>query len=487
MTTMTPTANPLKGGLQFRKLSDEKLDRIHAASLQILESTGVRLYEKQALALLQSKGVTVEDGNRVRIPAHLVEWALSTAPRRTVLYDRQGREAMNMEGHNMFYGTGSDCPNVIDLRTGQRRPGVLQDVVDATVVCDALPNIDFLMSFCIANDLSPQTYDRHQMSAMLMHSVKPILFVTLDFAGCVDAVRMAEAVAGGAEALQSKPLCACYINVSSALRHNEEALQKLLFMAEKGLPTTYTPVVLRGATGPITPAGAIALANAGELAGLVISQIKREGAPVILTGGVNDMLEMRTTIDCYADPTNRVMLVEMAHRYGLPIFGLTGCSDSKLPDEQAAAEAALSILLESLAGAQMAHDVGYLDSGMINSIEQIVICDEIIAYTKHFMKEVEVNEETLALDVINQIGPDGDFISSKHTRRHFREDWYPQLFERRNYDGWRKAGEKTMRQRAQEKALKILEEHKPEPLPQDIQDTLNEVVAQADASWPGSN
>ena len=200
---------------------------------------------------------------------------------------------------------------------------------------------------------------------------------------------------------------------------------------------------------------------------------------MILTGGVNDMLDMRTAIDAYSDPTNRVMLVELAHRYGLPIFGLTGCSDSKLPDQQAAAEAALSILLESLAGAQMAHDVGYLDSGMTNSIEQIVICDEIIAYTKHFMKELEVNDETLALDVIDKIGPDGEFISSPHTLRHFREDWYPKLFERRNYEAWKNAGGKTLRQRAQEKALDILEHHTPEPLPADVQKRIDQIVDQA--------
>jgi trimethylamine--corrinoid protein Co-methyltransferase len=478
MTNMSNT-NLFLSGLQFRKLSDDKLERIHAASLEILERTGVRLFESEALELLKSKGARVEDGNQVHIPSHLVEWALSTAPKQTVLYNRHGQEAMCLEGNRTFYGTGSDCPNVIDLHNWERRPGTLQDIVDATTVCDALPNIDFLMSFCIANDLDPQTYDRHQMRAMLAYSTKPILFVTLDFSGCVDAIRMAEAVAGGAQALQARPLCACYINVSSALRHNEEALQKLLFMAEKGLPTTYTPVVLRGATGPVTAAGAIALANAGELAGLVISQIKREGAPLILTGGVNDMLDMRTSIDCYSDPTNRVMLVEMAHRYGLPIFGLTGCSDSKLPDEQAAAEAAFSILLESMAGAQMAHDVGYLDSGMTNSIEQVVICDELISYTKHFMQEVEVNEETLALDVIHQTGPDGDFLSSKHTRKHYREDWYPQLFERRNYDGWKKAGGKTLRERAHEKALDILERHQPEPLPAGVLAELDQVVSQA--------
>jgi trimethylamine--corrinoid protein Co-methyltransferase len=468
-----------QGSLQFRKLSDEKLDKIHGASLEILERTGVRLYEPRAVELLKHKGANVEAGNRVRIPRTLVEWALSCAPKQTTLYNRHGEEAMVLKDNNTYYGTGSDCPNVIDLRTGERRPGTLLDIVEATTVCDALPNIDFLMSFCIANDLDPQTYDRHQMRAMLTHSIKPILFVTLDFAGCLDAIHMAEAVMGGEAGLQARPLCACYINVSNALRHNQEALQKLLFMADKALPTTYTPVVLRGGTGPVTAAGAIALANAGELAGLVIAQIVREGTPVILTGGVNDMLEMRTAIDCYSDPTNRVMLVELAHRYGLPIFGLTGCSDSKEPDQQAAAEAALSILLESLAGAQMAHDVGYLDSGMTNSIEQVVICDEIIAYTKHFMQEVEVNEETLALDLIEDVGPDGDFMSAQHTRRHFKEDWYPQLFERRNYDGWKKAGAKSLRVKAREKALDILEHHQPEPLSSKIEREVDEIIARA--------
>jgi trimethylamine--corrinoid protein Co-methyltransferase len=467
------------GAPLLRKLSDHQLERLHHASLEILERTGVRLYEPEALELLKKKGVAVEEENRARIPADLVEWALDVAPKSTTLYNRQGQAAVVLEGKNVYFGTGSDCPNVIDLRTGERRPGTLQDIVEATTVCDALPNIDFLMSFCIAHDLPSDTYDRHQMWAMLANSTKPILFVTLEFEGCVDAVHMAEAVAGGADALQRKPLCACYINVSSALRHNQEALQKLLFMADKGLPSTYTPVVLRGASGPVTAAGAIALANAGELAGLVIAQLKREGAPVILTGGVNDMLDMRTSLDCYADPTNRVMLVELAQRYGLPIFGLTGCSDSKQPDEQAAAEAAFSILLETLAGAQLAHDVGYLDSGMTNSIEQVVICDELIAYTRQFMKTTEVNDETLALDVIDKVGPDGNFMATQHTHKHFREDWYPRLFERRNYDTWEKDGAKTMRQRAKEKALDILENHRPEPLPSDVLEEIDQIVERA--------
>jgi trimethylamine--corrinoid protein Co-methyltransferase len=458
---------------QFRKLSGDQLAHLHNASLEILDRTGVCLYDREALDLLKKAGIKVSEENRVRIPPGLVEWALSTAPKRVVLCDRNGQRVMPLERNNVFFGPGSDCPYVLDHRTGERRRGTLRDIEETIRVCDALPNIDFLMSICIASDLEQETADRHQMHAMLANSTKPILFVTTEFEGCVDVVAMAQIVAGGEEQLRRNPLCACYINVTNPLRHNAEALQKLLFLTERGLPTTYTPVVLRGISGPVTAAGAIALANAGELAGLVLAQLKREGAPVILTGGVNDMLDMRTMGDVYGAPENRVMLVELAHYYGLPIFGLAGASDSKLPDEQAAAEAAFSLILEAMAGAQMVHDVGYLEGGMCNSLEQIVICDELINYVKRFMQGLVVNEETLALDVIDQVGPHGDFLGTTHTNRHFREDWYPKLFDRNNFDGWLADGAKTLRQRAVERVDEILAEHQPQPLPQDVQDKLN--------------
>ena len=464
---------------QFHKLSGDQVERIHNASLEILDRTGVCLYEPEALDLLKKAGVVVSEENRVRIPPGLVEWALSVAPKRVVLCDRSGRRVMPLERNNVFFGPGSDCPNVLDHRTGERRLGTVQDIVEGIRVCDALPNMDFLMSICIASDVEQQVADRHQMRAMLMNSTKPILFVTTGFEGCVDAVEMAQIVAGGEKGLRRNPICACYINVTSSLRHNAEALQKLLFMAARGLPTTYTPLVLRGISGPVTAAGAIALANAGELAGLVLAQLKQEGAPVILTGGVNDMLDMRTMRDVYAAPENRVMLVELAHYYGLPIFGLAGASDAKLPDEQAAAEAAFSLILETLCGAQMVHDVVYLEGGMCNSLEQMVICDELIHYVKRFMQGLEVSEETLALDVIDEVGPHGDFLGTKHTQRHYREDWYPQLFDRNGFESWAAAGGKTLRQRASERVEEILAEHEPEPLPPDVQRRIDEVVSRA--------
>jgi trimethylamine--corrinoid protein Co-methyltransferase len=368
---------------------------------------------------------------------------------------------------------------VIDVHTGERRQGTLQDIIDGIRVCDALPNIDFLMSLNLASDIPQDHADLYQMQAMLLNSVKPILFVTTDFEGCVTAVKMAEIVAGGADALRRNPLCALYINVTAPLVHNEEALRKLLFMAEKGLPTTYTPVVLRGANGPITPVGALAYANAGELAGLVLAQLKREGAPVLLSGGTQDMLDMRTMLDIYASPQNRVLCVEMAHYYGLPIFGLGGASDSKVPDQQAAAEVAFSLLTETLAGTHLVHDVGYLEGGMTNSLEMIVMADEMIRWVKEFMRGEIVDDETLALDWIDQVGPGGDFLALEHTRSHFREDWYPSLFNRKNYDSWAADGKLSLRDRAREKVKTILADHQPYPLPKDIIEAIQAIIDSA--------
>lgn len=473
-TVQRPGGSPF-----FRKLSDEQLARMHAASLEILERTGVRLHLQEAVDLLKDAGASVSEGNRVRIPPGLVEWALEVAPRSVTLFNRHGEAVMPLEGYNVFYGPGSDCPNVIDFRTGERRPGMLQDIVEGIRVCDALENIDFVMSLNLAGDKPQEHADLYQMHAMLTNTVKPILFVTNEFEGCIHAVEMAERVRGGAGSLRENPLIALYINVTAPLVHNEEALQKLLFMAEKDLPTTYTPVVLRGASGPITPAGAVAYANAGELAGLVLAQLKREGAPVILSGGTQDMLDMRSMLDVYAAPENRVLCVEMAHYYGLPIFGLGGASDSKQPDEQAAAEAAFSLLLETMAGSHLVHDVGYLEGGLTNSLEMIVMADEMIAWVKRFMQPVDVDEETLALDVIDQVGLDDDFLGADHTHVHFREDWYPDLFNRQNHETWTSSGSQTLRTRAAARLEDILQSHQSEPLPAGIKAGLQTIIDRA--------
>ncbi|MCD6271427.1 MAG: trimethylamine methyltransferase family protein, partial [Deltaproteobacteria bacterium] len=219
---------------------------------------------------------------------------------------------------------------------------------------------------------------------------------------------------------------------------------------------------------PITIAGAMAANYAGVLAGLVLSQLKREGAPFIIPGWGGNMLDMKTMVQPYADPQKRGQAIDFGHYLGLPMFSLAGCSESKLVDQQAAAEAALTLYSDVLFGGNLIHDVGYLESGLSGSLSQLVICNEILSWLEAFMKGIEINEETLALDVIDEIGPDGQYLDHPHTVKHFRERWYPKLFERSNYDGWKKKGETSLGERAIGNVDKILAEHKPEPLPDDI-------------------
>jgi trimethylamine--corrinoid protein Co-methyltransferase len=321
--------------------------------------------------------------------------------------------------------------------------------------------------------------DRYQMNAMLNHTSKPIMYVTTDLAGCEDAVELAEIVVGGARALQERPLAACYINVTNALQHNEEALQKLLYLSGKGLPATYIPVALGGITAPITLAGNMAIWHAGSMVGLVLSQLNRAGAPFITSGWGASALDMRTTVSPYTEPEKQFIAQELAHQYGLPMFAFGGFSDSKVVDQQAGIEAALTLMSNILAGSHLVHDLGYLESGLTGSLVQLAICDELIEWIQIALGDIEVNDETLARDLIHEVGPDGDFLNTKHTLNHYRSRWYPTLMERDNYSGWQNKGRLDLGQRAAKRVDQILSEHKPEPLPENVQKELQAVVQRA--------
>lgn len=459
-----------------RKLSDDQCQKLYWACLEILEHTGVRMYEQEAVDLLKKAGASVTDGNRVHIPGWLVEKAFSTVPKSVTLCDRDGNRVIRAEGHRSYFGTGSDCLHILDHRTGEYRNSVLQDIVEGMTVCDALEHIDFVMCMFLPSDVPQNIMDRYQMEAMLNNTAKPIIFVTTELTGCVDAVEMAEVVAGGSKELKRNPIAACYINVTTGLRHNKEALQKLLYLSGKGLPLTYVPSAQGGMTAPVTIAATMAVNNAGVLAGLVLSQLKREGAPFIMPGWGGNMLDMKTTVQPYSDPEKRAQAIDFAHYLGLPSFSLAGCSESKLVDQQAAAEAALTLFTDALFGGNLVHDVGYLESGLCGSLPQLVICDEILSWLEAFMVGIEISDESLTLDIIHEIGPDGQHIDSNHTLENYRKRWYPKLFERANYDGWKAKGSKDLCERATGQVNKILAEHKTELLPKDMANAVHAIV-----------
>lgn len=457
------------------RLNEEGRGRIHAASLEILERIGVRLDLPEAIDLLKAAGAWVTEDSLVHIPSGLVEQALASAPKQVTLYNRQGEPAMVLGRGQCYYGPGSDCLNIIDHRSGERRKPILKDVVEGAILCDALEDIDFVMSMVLPGDVDQDCADTFQAQAMLAHTSKPLLLVSYETGGLAGAVEMAEAVAGGERALCEKPILTCYINVVSGAVHNAAGLQKLLYLANKGLPAIYIPGSNAGVTSPASLAGAVALDNAGVMVGLVLSQLKRSGTPYIWSAMDSISIDMQTTVSPYGYPERGVMRA-MAQHYGLPSFALAGGSDAKLVDQQAGIEAALTILADTMLGGEIIHDLGYLESGLTFSFAQLAICAEIVSWVKAFQREIDVSSEALALEVIEKVGPGGKYLAHPHTRRHYREYWYPTLFERGNYADWMQRGGLSLAERAARRVEQILEQHRPEPLPAEVQARLQEIL-----------
>jgi trimethylamine--corrinoid protein Co-methyltransferase len=284
-------------------------------------------------------------------------------------------------------------------------------------------------------------------------------------------------VAGGLESLERYPFVINYVNVVSAFQHNDQSVRRLLYAAERNLPTIYAPGRARGTVAPITVAGALALGNAGHLAGLVLSQLKREGSPFLRSKPGGGGLDMRSMVSLYAAPDSGPFGWDLAHHYRIPTFGEAGCSDAKVFDAQAAAEAALTLFDNALNVVNLVHDVGYLDCAMTGSLELVALSDEIVGWLRRYLRKLEISEETLALDLIHEIGPDGHFVETKHTLRHVREDWIPTLMDRYNYQRWAANGATTLQQRANQKVRDILESHRAEPLPRDVAAAVEAIVA----------
>jgi len=468
---------------QFSLLSETQLRDINSAALEVLRHTGVRFHHQGALDMLKKAGAFISDGNLVKFPARLVRNALASAPSRIMMCDRDGNPAMALEGYNVHFGAGSDCLNLLDPYTGEHRKFVQADLINGYHLCDALPNIHFLMSIGIPSDVDAALAYDTQMALMLEHSTKPIVFVTNDKASCQRAIDMAATVAGGYEALREQQHILLYSEPSSPLQQSETALDKLLMMAEYELPVVHSPGPQMGAVAPITMAGGLAVSVAEIQSSLVVHQLKRPGAPFVFGAGLHHM-DMGSMQICYASPEfqlTKAAIAELGRWYGLPTWGYAGCSDAKVMDEQAAVEATLSVIMAKLGGSNLVHDVGYMESGLTASFEMFVLTDELAAMMDHFVKGIEVNDDTLLLDEIHNVGPGGNYIATQQTLKRFREFWFPGLLDRKIRSQWLDAGGTTLGQRLNTQVKDILANHRPKPLTTDTKQKLQEILTKARA------
>lgn len=447
-------------------LSAAQIERLHQATLEVLERTGFQVTHPRALALYHGAGARV-DGQRVRLPAWLVENALRQAPSRIVLGNRHGERRVFLEADKSYFGPSLDCVDYLDPRTDERRRFVSDDCRITATLADALPNFTWVMTIGMAEDVPADLADRVIARQVFQHTVKPLVFCCKDAHSVKDIYQMALAVAGDEARFRQAPTIVHYSEPISPLLYYDPAVEKILFCAEHGIPLINFPAPQGGSTAPVTFAGEIIQASAESLSGLVLAQLARPGAPFIY-GAFPTVMDMRTTVFSYGAPEISVMaaaLAQMAQHYRLPFFGTAGATDAKVPDAQAGAEAAFSCLASALAGANLIHDAAsWLDHGSLASPGFMVLVNEIIAMVNRFMQGVTLSDETLALDLIHQIGPGGHYLKEDHTLRHFKEVMYSQLFDRSVYATWLERGAKDFAQRLRERTAKALQ-HEPEPLP----------------------
>lgn len=464
---------------QMTMLGQDDRLRIHRASCDILKNTGVRVHHEGGLKLLREAGARIEGDTLVKIAPSLVEWALASVPSSFNLYKRGTDEvAVKLDGEQVYFGPGSDTLRYMDPRTQQRRDFQSADIADCMHVCEALPEIGFVMSVGIPRDVPMERYYRHQFATMIRNTTKPIVIVC-DGLEDIEAIgEMAAAVAGGMDKLSQFPTLLLYSEPTTPLQHMQEAVDKLLYMAKYRLPVTHSPAPMIGGTAPMTIAGAVTLGNAEMLSGLVMHQLANAGAPFLYGHGVHH-LDMKEMISVYGAPEfqlARVMAAEMARFYHLPVWGYAGHSDSKLPDAQAAYDAQFSVLVALLAKTNLNHDVGYLESGLANSPEMMVLTNEIISQSRRFVEGVRVDDEALALEVIDEVGPGGEFLSHDHTMAHWRELWLPSVSDRKRLEPWQEAGCKSMRERVREATIALMDSHKVEPLAANVDAEIERIL-----------
>jgi trimethylamine--corrinoid protein Co-methyltransferase len=454
-------------------LNEGQIGRIHRATLDLLDRTGVKMSHPKAQEILAGAGAQV-DKDRVRIPGWMAEEALRKASSCVALGRRNGECCVFLEGDRSWFGPNIDCMDYLVPFTGERRRFTLEDCRTTATILDALPNYDWGMTFGLAEDVPPELADRLVLREALAHSEKPLVFCCHDIQSLKDIYEMVLVIAGGESRFLEAPTVVLLIDPISPLVHPDDSVEKMIFCAEKGIPQICFGAPQAGSTGPATFAGNIVQGSAESLSGLVLVQLIREGAPFIY-GAFTTVMDMRTTIFSYGAPEMTLMttaMAQMAHSYKVPFFGTAGCSDAKLPDSQAAAEATYSCYASALSGANLIHDCGLLDHGSLVSPSFMILVNEVIDMVRQFMPGVHVDEDAMALEVIDRVGPGGHFIEEDHTLAHFRDVWYSDLFDRTVYDVWLEQGGRRFEERLRERTLKVME-HEPLGLPAEVAKELD--------------
>jgi len=467
-------------------LSEGEIKAIHNASLEVLENTGIKVMSRKALDILKEAGARVDyEKNLAAIPRNLVEEALRRAPK-TIKYCARNAEydfvLSKKEAHFTASGTS---PCIIDWETSERRTSTNEDLARWTRLADYLNNVSVVWPSLVPGDVPAPMQNLIALVTCISNSEKHFEADSLSAKEAQYQIEIATAVVGGKEQLRKRPIISVVQCPISPLTYDKGITEGAMEYAKAGLPIVVLPMPLAGETAPVTLAGTVVVNNVENLGSLVILEFASPGAPV-LYGGASAIANPRTGAYSPGSPERAIIqmaTVQLAYHYRLPCEISSGNCDCKIPDVQAGFERAMNFTTAMLiGGVDIIVGLGAVDAASAMSPELLVIDNEIIDGIHRLSRGFEVNDDTLALDVIDKVGPGGHFLGEKHTLEHYRKEiWLPKISDKDTFETWRKKGSKSMDKVAKEKVKEILATHKPEPIPEDVEREISQILKRAEA------
>ena len=450
-------------------LSKDQVERIHEASLSVLERTGIKFWEPSAVEILRKAGADADSrSGTVRFPRDMVMKALKQAPRQILLAGRSRKFDLRLGEGRSYFGTLGTAPLVFDLETRERRYARKTDLENFARIANGLEHIRYFHTSVTPTDLHPDTVDIQRWAIAFRNTEKHCMGgAVYNLDNMPYLIRILEEIAGGPKELARRPLITATECPVPPLQHDKRPLKGIMEFARRQLPVIIYSEPKAGATSPASLAGTLILTNAEVLSGIVLMQVIKPGAPAIY-GSVATLMDMRTGGIAFGSPETGILAActtQMARFYGIPNMTPGGRTDSKMPDEQAGYEKARTALMAGLAGASLGNMAGLLESNLVASYEQIVIDDEIIGTTERILEGVDFDDDALALDLIHKVGPGGTYISQRHTLDRLKKEHYmPVMSDRNYYSVWTRLGSRRMADIAREKASSLLKTAQVEPL-----------------------
>lgn len=457
-------------------LTEEEVRMIRSAALEVLGRTGVAVRSEKAQLMLQKAGCEVDKKSAVvKFPEGLVNECVRKANRAVTFCGRTRRHDAPLDGYHTYVTSDGNGTMAMDFETRQRRESRKSDVARSAFVADALKGHGVNWPNVTSQDVPQGTRHIHDLQATLENTEKHITIATDTTTWEVeDVIELASAAVGGREELRKRPIISSIHTSSSPLQIDAEGLEAGLVAADAGIPICFYVMPGPGATGPVTLAGAVTVAVAEALAGNTIFQLGTPGTSFVFAAGMA-VLDMRTSTragGCPEHGLTSAAYAQMAHSMGFPALVGGFVTTSKEPDQQAAFEKYASAVPPILAGADMIAGIGLLEDCRTVWLEQLVIDSEMAQMIGRMARGIEVDEDTIALDVIRKVGVGKDYLGQRHTMDRFRaEHMIPTIADRSSWDAWAQKGSRTILDRAGDEVRRILKEHTVEPVRSEVGET----------------